>query len=30
VINNALQKGTVKVVGAIYDMSTGKVNIIDQ
>lgn len=29
IINAALEKGTVKVVGAIYDMSTGKVNIID-
>lgn len=29
VINAALAEGRVKVVGAIYDMTTGKVNLID-
>lgn len=29
VINSALTEGRVKVVGAIYDMATGKVNVID-
>jgi carbonic anhydrase len=30
VINAALAEGRVKVVGAIYDMDTGKVHLIDQ
>jgi carbonic anhydrase len=30
IITEALQNGRVKVVGALYDMATGKVHIIDQ
>jgi carbonic anhydrase len=30
IINEALELGRVKVVGALYDMTTGKVHIIDQ
>ncbi len=30
IINDALREGRVKVAGAVYDMATGKVHIVDQ